>query len=333
MSERQGVKLIFELTSVCNFSCTHCIREEGGKGFLPLDLVRKVLAEAERYQNVNFVTFTGGEPTLHPQFADLLALVVRHGHHFGFVTNGWHFAEKTFTQLESYRSHLAHVTFSIDGAAEETHDTLRQRKGSFRRLMQAILLCRVHGIPVHVNMVVTRANRAELHEMAVLGSRLGCDTLLFGHCQPTPHGVAAGLVLDPGERRQVEAEIAALQELFRMPILLAGDHYNQSRFYQCPQFQMQELNIDHRGRLTACCMLSGYRGGVPDTDVLADLNEVSLYEGHRRLVASIARLNLEKIERLAREEPEEKDGFICTQCLEHYQKLPPRATRALPILA
>lgn len=331
--DREGVKLIFELTSLCNFSCTHCIREEGEAGFLPVPLVEKVLTEARRYQNVDYVAFTGGEPTLHPHFPELLELVARHGHRFGFVTNGWRFAEKTLAQVEPYRGHLSHVTFSIDGAREATHDTLRKRKGSFRRLMQAIALCRANGMGVHVNMVVTRANRGELQEMALLASRLGCDALLYGHCQPTPHGLAAGLVLDTAERRRVEEEIGKLQGLFRMTILLAGDHYSPSRFHQCPQFQMREFNVDHRGRLTVCCMLSGYRGGTPETDVLADLSEVSFYEAHRRLVTTIARLNLEKIERLASREPDEKDHFICTHCLEHFEKVPRAPARpALPVL-
>lgn len=330
----QGVKLIFELTSLCNFSCTHCIREEGAPSFLPVALVQKVLAETQRYGNVDYVAFTGGEPTLHPEFPSILEQVVHHGHRFGFVTNGWHFADRTFKQLQPYRGHLSHVTFSIDGAAEETHDQLRRRKGSFRRVMQAITLCRAHGISVHVNMVVTRANCAELQPMALLASRLGCDALLYGHCQPTPHALAAGLVLDCGARRRVEEEIGRLQALFRMTILLAGDHYNPSRFHQCPQFQMREFNIDNRGRLTACCMLSGYRGGTPDTDVVADLNQVSFYEGHRRLVATIAQLNTEKIERLSERESEEKDHFICTHCLEHFGKVPRgRWTLALPILS
>jgi hypothetical protein len=133
--------------------------------------------------------------------------------------------------------------------------------------------------------------------------------------------LAAGLVLSPGERRRVEAEIAELQKVFQLEILLAGDHYRESLFHQCPQLQMRELNVDYRGYLTACCMLSNYRGGAPDTDVLADLNEVSLFEGHRRLVAKIAELNAEKIDRLATRNATEADHFICSHCLEHYRKL------------
>ena len=79
-STKQGVKLIFELTNLCNFSCVHCIRdEEGPKHHLPMALVAKVLAEVQAYQQVRVVAFTGGEPTLHPQFADIVELVTTSG--------------------------------------------------------------------------------------------------------------------------------------------------------------------------------------------------------------------------------------------------------------
>jgi MoaA/NifB/PqqE/SkfB family radical SAM enzyme len=320
--EQQAVKLIFELTNLCNFSCTHCIREEPVHGsFLPFEVVEKVLAETQPYHNVNYVAFTGGEPTLHPDFAKIVQLVTTYGYRFGFVTNGWLFRQRTFPQIQPYLNHLAHVTFSLDGSTEETHDALRRRRGSFRRLMEAILLCNSHGIPVHINMVVTQLNHSQLEGMAMLASRLGCDGLFYGHCQPTPDAVAASLVLNTRERCQVETEIAQLQRVFRLNILLAGDHYNPSPFYQCSQLRMREFNIDYRGYLTACCMLSNYRGGTPDSDVIADLNEVSFYEAHQRLVAKIAQIHAEKIDRFSTRQLDEKDHFICTHCLEHYGKL------------
>jgi MoaA/NifB/PqqE/SkfB family radical SAM enzyme len=318
----QGVKLIFELTNLCNFHCTYCIRsEEEPHDYLDLEVVEKILTEVRPYHNVSHVTFTGGEPTLHPRFADIVRLVTTHGYPFGFVTHGWQF-DKTLAIVKPNSSALKYVTFSVDGATEMTHDTLRRRPGSFRRLMQAISLCRFHGIAVYLNMVVTRANQTEVEAMAMLASRLGCGLLAYGHCQPTPDGVAADLILSVPERRQVEADIAALQSMFQMPIFLAGDHYEPSRFYQCSQLQMREFNIDYRGYLTACCNLSHYRGGKPDTEALADLHTVSFYEGHRRLLDKIHQINQEKIVRLATQAPSEAEQFMCTHCLLHYEKVP-----------
>lgn len=317
-----GVKLIFELTNLCNFSCLHCIRDEAGpKHYLPLTLIAQVLQDVRPYHNITFVALTGGEPTLHPQFADIVQLVMSHGYPLGFVTNGWNF-QQLWNVLQRYTDLLGPVTLGLDGASEATHDALRRRPGSFRRLMQAISMCTFQGIPVHLNMVVTRANRTELEAMAMLASRLGCAALGYGHCQPTPDAIAAGLVLNAQERRRVEADIAVFQQMLQMPIFLAGDHYNPSRFYQCPQLQMREFNIDYRGYLTACCTLSNYRGGTPDTDIIADLHTVSFYEAHKRLITKIAALNLEKIDRLHTRALTEADHFICTHCLLHYHKVP-----------
>lgn len=317
-----GVKLIFELTNRCNFSCVHCIRaEDKPHNDLPVTIVNKVLTEVQAYQPISLVAFTGGEPTLHPQFANIVELVATHRYRVTFVTNGWNFSQ-TFAKIQAWKSALETVSLSLDGASETTHDTLRRQPGSFRRLIQAISLCHVHSIPVQLNMVVTRANRTELEAMAILAGRLGCAALGYGHCQPTPDALAANLVLNARERRDVETEIAALQQMLTMPIVLAGDHYTVSRFAQCPQLQMQEFNIDYRGYLTACCTLSNYRGGTPETDVLADLHRVSFVEAHRRLIAKIAQLNLEKLERLTTDAPTETEQFLCTHCLVHYQKVP-----------
>jgi MoaA/NifB/PqqE/SkfB family radical SAM enzyme len=318
----RGVKLIFELTNRCNFSCVHCIRaEDEPHDYLPVTIVDKVLREVQAYQPVNLVAFTGGEPTLHPQFADIVELVATQGYRVTFVTNGWNFLQ-TLAKIQAWKSSIESVSFSLDGATETTHDTLRRQPGSFRRLMQAISLCHVHSIPVHLNMVVTRANRDELEAMAILAGRLSCAALGYGHCQPTPDALTADLVLNARERRDVETDIAALQQMLTMPIVLAGDHYTASGFAQCPQLQMQEFNIDYRGYLTACCTLSSYRGGTPETDVLADLHQVSFVEAHRRLITKIAEINREKLEQLDSHAPTEAEQFLCTHCLLHYQKVP-----------
>lgn len=323
-----GVKLIFELTNRCNFSCVHCIRgEDGPYHDLPVTIIDKVLTEVRAYQPIRLVALTGGEPTLHPKFSEIVELVTTHGYPFTFVSNGWNF-QQTFAKIQAWKSNLESVSFSLDGASETMHDTLRRQPGSFRRLMQAISLCHMHHIPIHLNMVVTRANHRELETMAVLASRLGCAALGYGHCQPTSDALAADLVLNARERRDVETEIASLQQIFTMPIFLAGDHYTTSRFAQCPQLQMQEFNIDYRGYLTACCTLSNYRGGTPETDVLADLGAVSFVEAHQCLIAKIAKLNREKLERLATCAFTEAEQFLCAHCLVHYQKVP-QLTRIL----
>jgi len=319
---RQGLKIIFELTNLCNFSCVHCIRtEDGAKRFLSLDIVDTVLEQVERYEAVDMVAFTGGEPTLHPEFAQIVQRVAHFGYRFNFVTNGWSFP-KTLEALLPVSGHVQAVSFSLDGAREETHDAIRRRPGSYRRVMQAISLCHHHGLNAQINMTVTRGNREEVEEMALLASRLGLSGVGYAHCQPTPDGLRADLVMSARERLQIEAEIAELQRMLRLPLYLAGDHFDRSPVFQCQQLRMREFNVDYRGYLTACCTLSNYRGGAEDTDVVADLNQVSFYEAHQRLVAKIAEINTIKIGGLAEGDVSDVDRFICSVCLKHYGKVP-----------
>jgi MoaA/NifB/PqqE/SkfB family radical SAM enzyme len=320
----KNARIIFKLTNLCNFNCPHCIREtRGTKYHIPVEIVEKTLKEAQLYRNIDTIAFTGGEPTLHPNFGDIVRLVVEHEYLFEFVTNGWNFQGKTFAIIQPFKEHIKHVNLSLDGATEESHDTIRRQPGSFRRIMQSIILCRFHEIPVTINTVISRANRTELEDIALLISRMGCKALGYAHCQPTPDGLAAGLILNTQERRQVEFDVADLQKTFRIKIVLAGDHYNEAPFYQCPQMQMQEFNIDYQGRLTFCCMLSGYRGGLPDTDVLADLSKVSFYEAHRRLVARIAEVNMDKINLIEAQDSDEPGCFVCSHCLNYFRKVLP----------
>ncbi|MCB9067122.1 MAG: radical SAM protein [Calditrichae bacterium] len=329
-SRYQPIKIIFELTNLCNFSCIHCIRHEGGlTHYLSPEIIEKVLRESQAYHSVSLVSFTGGEPTIHPKFGEIARLVADFGYSFSFVTNAWQY-QKTFEQLRPVKSAIGFVNFSIDGATAETHDSIRKRSGSFRKLMEAISLYKINGIPVHINMVITKTNVDEMEAMVRLATQLGCAAVGFAHCQPTPDAVAANMVMNIAERRQVESEIARLQQMYQLPVYLAGDHHNESPFFQCAQLQMREFNIDHRGYLSACCVLSNYRGGLTDSDIVADLNEVSFYEAHLRLMTKINEVNAEKIHHIAAGKMDAADKFICTHCLLHYQKVPDLKSVLLP---
>lgn len=317
-------KLIFELTDLCNFSCVHCFRTEakGAPRYLDKTVIDRVLDQAAAYNGLDLVALTGGEPTLHPEFVDIVATIANRGHDLTFISNASRI-DATLDAILPYLGAVRSVAFSLDGGDATTHDQIRRRPGSFRQVVGAITRCRNEGLEVHVNSVVTRANADELEAIVALAARLGCRAVGFAHCQPTPEAVATGLVMDAGERRRAEADIAALDDLFRIEVVVAGDHFTESPLHQCPQLRMEELNIDYRGRLTACCMLSGFRDGVADTDVLADLGRDSLFEAHERLVAAIAEVNSGRIRRLATGGSlSVGERFLCTYCIQHYRKVP-----------
>jgi MoaA/NifB/PqqE/SkfB family radical SAM enzyme len=81
--------LTWELTYACNLACIHCLSSSGRRD--PRELspseARSVVDELAAMQ-VFYVNVGGGEPTLRPDFFDLLAYSVERGVGVKFSTNG-----------------------------------------------------------------------------------------------------------------------------------------------------------------------------------------------------------------------------------------------------
>jgi molybdenum cofactor biosynthesis enzyme MoaA len=63
-----------ELTNQCNFGCTHCYKDAGtGQiGYLSVDSFGEIMNGL--HGRIYAVELTGGEPTLHPEFTDIIKL-------------------------------------------------------------------------------------------------------------------------------------------------------------------------------------------------------------------------------------------------------------------
>lgn len=313
-------RLVVELTNRCNLRCGHCYGERhAGTGELPLDLLEKVLKQGKAC-GIDHLSFTGGEPTLHRAFAEIVRRVADAGYTFGFVSNG-STLPKIYRLLLRHRAAFRGATFSLDGAREETHDALRG-KGSYRQVMRAATVCVARDLPFTLNMVLTARNRGEIGEMVSLAARLGSGAVRFGHVMPTPDTAARGLDLTPRERRESEAEIWRLQKSAPLSVTMGPGYFSESPFFPCGPLELEEFNLDFRGNLTLCCQLSGYEGGVPGTDFMGNLHEVGLAEACDRFRERVAVYLAEKRERVARGELTELDHFPCWYCVKYLNKAP-----------
>jgi MoaA/NifB/PqqE/SkfB family radical SAM enzyme len=311
-------RLIVELTNRCNLRCRHCFDERhAGTGNLRLEILRKILQEGKGC-GIDELSFTGGEATLHPQFAEIVQTVCDAGYRFGFVSNGINFPEY-YQLLLKHRTWLNGITFSLDGAREPTHDRLRG-KGSYRRVMRAASICVFKDIPFTLNMVLTAENRNEVAEMVELGASLGSGAVRFGHLMLTPETARRGLDLSPQERLEVEAEIRRLKETAPILVAMGPGYFSESPFFPCAPLKLQELNLDYRGNVTLCCQLSGYSEPGDRTEFMGNLLEVSLTEAVDRSHRMIARYLAEKQATVDRGDFGQLDHFPCWYCLKHLGK-------------
>ena len=324
-------RLNVELANICNLHCSYCFRADENlysshAEFFPIELLRRVIAEARTTVNITRVSFTGGEPTLHPAFAETLRAVADAGLTTSFVTNGWHF-DRVWPAIQENRAAVSHVAFSLDGVTREGHDRWRG-KGSFDRLVRAFSRCYMTNLPFVMKIVIRRDLVDQLEQIALFAARMGAASLHFAHVMPTSTAVADDSALTLEEQRVVQEEIAILARIFKMDIGIDVGYYNiDDTRPPCAALAGMTMNIDYRGRLSLCCNLSGFRGAAEEQDVVADLNVesfASAYEKFQTLVAAQLQRRKDALAALRAQAatPDVYTGSPCMFCLQSFNKIP-----------
>ena len=320
-------RLSVELANICNLHCSYCFRSDENlysshAEFFSLDLLRRVIDEARAAADVSRISFTGGEPTLHPEFAETLRIIGNAGATVSFVTNGWHF-ERVWPALQENRAAVSHVAFSLDGVTREDHDRWRGN-GSFDRLVRAFTRCYMSKLPFGIKIVIRRDLVDQLEQIAIFAARMGAASLNFVHVMPTSNAVADDSALSLDEQRLAEQEIAILARIFKMSIGIDVGYYNVDETRPpCAPLAGVSMNIDYRGRLSLCCNLSGFRGAAQELDVVADLNVesfASAYEKFKALAATQLQKRKDALAKLST--PDIYTGSPCMFCLQSFGKIP-----------
>ncbi len=138
-----------ELTNVCQFNCVFCPKSEMTRspGFMDTDLAKGLISEIKRHDICEKITFhVMGEPTLHPDFFDILDHARDESVNVGLTTNGAEVGREVGRRLAKYRLHQIDV--SLQTPDEKCFDLRQAGKLSFDDYLSDILDfftdCRAH---------------------------------------------------------------------------------------------------------------------------------------------------------------------------------------------
>ena len=299
----------FAVTQHCNLRCPHCIRDDVTTvRSLPVALVERVTDEAMALYDDLVVSLTGGEPLVHRDFAGIVRVFAQRDVPYRFVSNGWHI-RRALPLLE--RHPPAAVRLSLSGGDRSVHDAERGR-GSFDRVLLAVGLLASRGIPASLSLVVDRRDVHQLEETADLAESIGCHALHFILPQPVPGSVERGSDLPPWEWAAVRDRVESLaaDPGRRTVIRLDYGAPFEGEERLCGTLALERIYVDAHGRVCACCQLSDY--GANETEVVADLNRVSLAEAHRRYVRRLR--SLQSATRPDPDSTDPMDRFPCIRC-------------------
>ena len=162
--------LTWELTYACNLSCVHCLSSSGRRD--PRELTtaeaKAVIDELERMQ-VFYVNIGGGEPTVRPDFWELVDYATAHKVGVKFSTNGVKINAEVAQRLAS--SDYVDVQISLDGATAEVNDVVRG-PGSYDTAIRAMEHLYAAGFKgFKISVVMTRENVPQLDDFKAIADR------------------------------------------------------------------------------------------------------------------------------------------------------------------
>lgn len=140
--------LLLEITQACNLRCPTCYADAHGHDFMTLDEARRRLdAFFQAQSRLDVLMVSGGEPTIHPRFAEMLELALSYP--IGRViinTNGLRMyqSDALMETLTKHRSRIE-LYFSFGSFRPEVHerlygrDLLKEKIGALKRAQQAAL--------------------------------------------------------------------------------------------------------------------------------------------------------------------------------------------------
>lgn len=307
-----------ELTNQCNLFCKHCFKHNRATPeYLPLKTILEILKKAKPY-GVREIGLTGGEPTLHPQFEDIISALSRIGYSLHLFTNGSNL--RIFHKsIARFKNSIGDIRLSLDGAEETTHDNNRGRY-SYRSVREAIKICRVEGLPFSFNTVVTQANKHELGKIAEFAVKVNCKSVFFSHLQLTKRAKRNKLELSIKECISADRKILELKEKYagKINIYLCVGYYVKSPFYVC-RIPLNSFSIDCRGNINYCILLANLDRRLNGQEIIGNVQKVDLTYARKKLINRFLTLNRRKFEEIIGKKISPSDHFPCRYCIRYFE--------------
>lgn len=191
----------WQITNECNLACLHCIEESGpGKAFkdeLTREEVFRVL-DAIASAGIPYMSFSGGEPMVHPHFFEMCEYLGERGVQLKVETNGQTITPEAARRIRE--AGVRGVQVSIDGGSKGTYEKMRVL-GSWEKVLEGCRNLVEAGVNLEVNFCPALFNIHEVGEAVDLAHSLGAFSFYSGRIMYTGNAVKTWRLLQPAEEQ------------------------------------------------------------------------------------------------------------------------------------
>lgn len=176
----------YEVNLGCNYACEHCYL--GLKEFSGLDWDARVrLLHMLRDAGVLWLQLTGGEPLIDELFVETYSLAYELGMMLHISSNASRLHNAQILELLTTRRPYR-ITVSVYGATEASYDGLVRRRGAFKLFERGMNAAIEAGLPLRLNLVLTKTNAHEEADMIAMAERWGLQYVVYSNLSPTIYG-------------------------------------------------------------------------------------------------------------------------------------------------
>ena len=186
----------------CNYNCSYCwpYARSNKKDHRPTELNLKTIDEIKRqarergFNSFHF-SLSGGEPTFHPGYLDMLKHLSDDAHNTNYtsvhMTSNCSRNMKWFQTYCDHASkfHRASITCSLHVEHVDTPEKMQQ-------LADKLILCQEHDVQVTINMVMVPALFEQYYDNALFFHEQGINVTLKPQSDPTASKVVDGYTDD-----------------------------------------------------------------------------------------------------------------------------------------
>lgn len=171
------------LTTGCNLHCRHCWVDPDGDPAKPygrviqLERLKAAIDEAKPMGLIN-IKLTGGEPMLHPQFNEIVAMIKSEGLLADMETNGTLLTPETVAFIRKHSS-IRFISVSLDSPTEAFHDAFRGKQGAWKATVNGVAALVKAGIHPQIIMSVSHQNLHMVEDLIALAVELKAGSVKF----------------------------------------------------------------------------------------------------------------------------------------------------------
>lgn len=167
------------ITYKCTFQCKQCGIWKREFDELDTSQWKKIILDLRRWIGPFYMSICGGEPFVREDLLELVNFSNNLGIVTDVITNGSLIDQGLAEEIA--KSKLDKITFSLDGANPQTHDSLRNFEGAFDQVVKAIKILHLTSpkLNISVNTTIMSKNLGELKSLVNFVIKYGLNGIYF----------------------------------------------------------------------------------------------------------------------------------------------------------